>query len=98
MGLTCHHPPLPSKPGKQNWIDEQGGLPKYIDCRARAIFWEGNARGPDAVSRAIKISVGVTEDEAEGRRKVTPKVRAMAQAAVAEWNRKRAAARATPNK
>jgi hypothetical protein len=81
-----------------NWIEEQGGLPKYIDCRARAIYWSGSATGPEAVSRAIRIAVGVTEDEAAGKRNVTPKTRAMAQAAVAEWNRKRAAARATPNK
>jgi hypothetical protein len=98
VGLTCHHPPLPSKPGPDdNWIEQQGGLPKYIDCRARAIYWSGSATGPAAVSRAIRIAVGVTEDEAAGKRKVTPKTRAMAQAAVAEWNRKRAAARA-PNK
>jgi hypothetical protein len=58
----------------------------------------GQRHGPDAVSRAISIAVGVTEDEAAGKRNVTPKTRAMAQAAVAEWNRKRAAARATPNK
>jgi hypothetical protein len=99
MGLTCHHPPLPTKPGKNdNWIEEQGGLPKYIDCRARAIYWSGSATGPDAVSRAIRIAVGVTEDEAAGKRNVTPKTRAMAEVAIAEWNRKRAAARATPNK
>lgn len=95
MGLTCHHPPLPHKPGNQHtWVEEQGGLPKYIDCRARAIYWAGKARGPDAVSRAIRISVGVAEDEASGKRKVSAKTRAMAAAAIAEWNRKRAAAKA----
>lgn len=95
MGLTCHHPPLPEKPGNDdNWIDEQGGLPKYIDCRARAIFWEGKARGPKAISKAIKISVGVTRDEAEGRRKVTPRTRALAAAAIQKWDRMRARAKA----
>lgn len=97
MGLTCHHPPLPTKAGSgDNWLDKPGmHLPKYIDCRARAIYHEGPVKGPEGVSRAIRIAVGVTEDEAEGRRKVTPKTRAMAAAAVAEWNRMRAKARAT---
>lgn len=96
MGQTCHHPPLPTKPGKHdNWIEEQGGLPQYIDCRARAIYHEGPVKGPEGVSRAIRIAVGVTEDEAEGRRKVTPKTRAMAQAAIAKWNAMRARARAS---
>lgn len=96
MGLTCHHPPLPSKPGgHDNWVEEQGGLPKYIDCRARAIYHEGPVKGPEGVSRAIRIAVGVTEDEAEGRRKVSAKTRAMAAAAIAQWNKMRAKARAS---
>lgn len=92
MGLTCHHPPMPRKPGgRKNWVEETSGhLPKYIECRARAIYWESGVKD---VSRAIKIAVGVTEDEAEGRRKVSAKTRALAQAAVAEWNKMRAQAR-----
>jgi hypothetical protein len=101
MGLTCHHPPLPTKPGPDdNWIEttDPPGLPKYIDCRARAIYWSGSATGPAAVSRAIRIAVGVTEDEAAGKRNVTAKTKALAAAAIVIWNRKRAQARATPNK
>jgi hypothetical protein len=73
-------------------------LPKYIECRARAIYWSGSATGPAAVSRAIRIAVGVTEDEAAGKRNVTAKTKALAAAAIVIWNRKRAQARATPNK
>lgn len=101
MGLTCHHPPLPTKPGRDdNWIEttDPPGLPRYIDCRARAIYHEGPVKGSEGVSRAIRLAVGVTRDEAEGRRDVTPKTRAMARAAIAIWDRKRAQARATPNK
>jgi hypothetical protein len=96
VGLTCHHPPLPTKPGNQHtWVEETGGLPKYIECRARAIFWSGSGRGSADVSKAIEISVGVTRDEAEGRRKVTPKTRAMAEAAINKWDRMRARAKAS---
>jgi hypothetical protein len=89
--VACKHPPLPTKPGKQNWVDQQGGLPEMIDCVARAIYWESGVKD---VSRAIRIAVGKVEDWAAGKDNVTPKTRAKAQAAVASWNAKRARAKA----
>jgi hypothetical protein len=89
--MACKHPPLPNKPGT-NWVQQQGGLPEMMDCVARAIYWDGNIKD---VSRAVRIAIGKVEDWAAGKGKVTPETRAKAAAAVAEWNRKRAAAKAS---
>jgi hypothetical protein len=90
--MACNHPPLPRKPGT-NWVEEVGGLPEMMDCVARALYWTGEARGD--VSKAVRMAVGIVEDWAAGRRGVTAKTQARAAAAVAEWNAKRAKARAT---
>lgn len=90
--MACKHPPLPNKPGKKNWVEEQGGLPEFMDCVARAIYWEGNVKD---VSRAVRIAIGKVEDWAAGKGNVSPETRAKAVAAVAKWNAMRARARAT---
>jgi hypothetical protein len=90
--MACNHPPLPNKPGT-NWVEKQGGLPEMMDCVARAIYWSPG--GVRDVSRAVRIAVGKVEDWAAGKGNVTPQTRAKAAAAVAEWNRKRAAAKAS---
>jgi hypothetical protein len=89
--MACKHPPLPNKPG-HNWVEQQGGLPEMMDCVARAIYWDGKIKD---VSRAVRIAIGKVEDWASGKGKVTPQTRAKAAAAVAEWNKKRAAAKAS---
>lgn len=63
-----------------------------MDCVARAIYWDGKIKD---VSRAVRIAIGKVEDWAAGKGNVTPQTRAKAAAAVAEWNRKRAAAKAS---
>jgi hypothetical protein len=89
---ACKHPPLPNKPGT-NWVQQQGGLPQMMDCVARALYWEGSAKGD--VSKAVRMAVGIVEDWAAGRRGVTAKTQAKAAAAVASWNAKRARAKAS---
>lgn len=89
--MACKHPPLPTKPGKQNWVDKAGGLPSMIDCVARALHWDGGK----PVSKAIEMAVGIVKDWAEGRRGAKPATVAKAQAAVASWESKRARSHAT---
>lgn len=90
--MACNHPPLPNRPGT-NWVEQAGGLPEMIDCVARAIYHTGRSQGD--VSKAVRMAVGVVEDWAAGRRGVTAKTQAKAATAVAEWNAKRAKAKAS---
>lgn len=78
---SCNHPPLPNKPGATNWVEKRGGLPKEIDCVARALH---HGRGK-SVSKAIEMAVGVVRNWAEGKGKVKPDTRARAAAAIARW-------------
>jgi len=84
---TCRHPPLPHH-GKMNWVKEQGGLPREIDCVARALF---HGRGMDE-SKAVQEAVGKVEDWAKGQDNVSAATRARCQAAIARWEAMRAAA------
>lgn len=91
------HPPLPNKPGATNWVEEAGGLPKYIDEIARAIYWEGSIKGPKGVSRAIRIAVGRVRKWAAGIG-VNKDTQAKAAAALAQWEAKKAKANTTVKK
>lgn len=95
--MVCKHPPLPTKPGgPDNWIEatKPKGLPPMIDCVARAIYWDGKAKGPDGVSRAVRIATGKVEDWAQGRGGVKPDTIAKARAAVEILHAKQAQAKA----
>lgn len=89
--MACKHPPLPNKPG-DNWVSKQGGLPEMIDCVARAIFHSGKSKGD--VSKAVQLAVGAVENWASGQGNVTPRTRAKAEAAVAEFKAKAAKSKA----
>lgn len=86
------------KPGKSNWVDAVGGLPKYIESIASSLVTK---RGISR-SRAIAIAVNMVKKMAttgratnlKGNPKVSPAVRSAAIAAVADWERKKAQARA----
>jgi hypothetical protein len=78
-------------PGKQNWLDEVGGLPEYICEVARSIHLE---RGK-SISNAIQIALGTVQRWARGQGNVNADTRAKAVAALAEWTAKRAKAKAT---
>lgn len=70
---------------KKNWVENAGGLPKYIRMVAHAMIKKGHDK-----SKAIGMAVGIVRNWAEGKGDVTPKVRAAAQKAIAEWEAKKA--------
>jgi hypothetical protein len=76
-------------PGKNNWIEEEGGLPEYICEVARSIH-----RGGKSVSRSIAIAVGQIKNWAHGKGEVNADTRAKAAAALAQWTRMKAARKA----
>lgn len=91
---VCHHPPIPKSPGK-NWIERipGGHIPKEIECVARALYHSpGRASGDK--SKAYQMAVGVAEDWAAGRRKISKEKQAKYVAAVAKWQALRAASHA----
>lgn len=78
---------------KHNWVEDVGGLPNYICQVARGI-----ARGGRSLDSAIPIAIGTMKNWAAGNGDVSAAVRARAAAALAEWEEKRAKAKAMPNK
>lgn len=73
------HRPLKNKPGVSNWVEEAGGLPRYIKRVARHIRSDSGY----TESRAIAAAISQTKKRAaEGN--------AEAIAAIAEWNRMKA--------
>lgn len=82
---------LAKKAGKNNWVEEEAvnGLPEYICRIARAIHRDGS----HSVSQSIAIAVNRVKVWASGGGGVTAKTRAQAAKAVAEWERKKAAAK-----
>lgn len=80
-----------AKDGKKNsnWVEKSGGLPNYICEIARSIH---RKRGLP-VSRAIAIAVGVVKRWAKGGGDVDASTQAKAAAAVASWEKKKAATR-----
>ena len=81
--------PLPGdKPGKHdNWVDDVGGLPKYVRRVARELMKSGHPK-----SRAIAIAIGRIKVWAATSK--DPAVKAKAAAAVADWERKKMQAHA----
>jgi hypothetical protein len=77
---------------KKNWVDKVGGLPKYIREVAKGIR-KSNPSWSE--SRRIATAVNQIKRWAAGGGNVTAKTRAKAAAALAEWEAKKAAAKAT---
>lgn len=90
-GLRHDFSPLGTSP---NWVTKVGGLPLFVRDVAHALMRE---RGMTE-SRAIATALGVMQNWASGRGKVSAKTRAKAAEALAQWERKKAEAHATPNK
>jgi hypothetical protein len=82
-------------PGKQNWVDRAGGLPRYIERIASHVHDKGKSIGHSiaiAVNAAKKMCA--TGDlNWSGKQSVNSGSRAAACKAVAEWEAKKAAAR-----
>jgi hypothetical protein len=77
-----------------NWVARAGGLPHYIQHIAHDLV---EKRGlPESV--AIAMAIGIVKRWARGGGNVTPKTRALAAEAVAQWEAMRARARAKPGK
>lgn len=81
------HKDIPNKPGKTNWVEQEGHLPNYIERVAKHI----KADSGYTTSRAIAAAVSQTKKRAA-------KGNAEAAAAIAQWMRMRASAKARPNK
>lgn len=81
------HPSLDRKPGVSNWVDQEGDLPSYIDRIAKHIHSDSGLSRSHAIAAAVNR---VKELAAKGN--------AQAIRAVAQWERKKASARARPNK
>lgn len=81
------HPDVPNKPGKANWVEQEGHLPRYIRRVAKHIIADSGY----TVSRAIAAAVSQTK-----KRAATGNAEAVA--AIAQWERMKASARARPNK
>jgi 2'-5' RNA ligase len=77
---------------KHNWVEDVGGLPNYICQVAQGIMKSGKS-----IDRAIPIAIGVMKNWAHGKGNVSAAVRARAAAALAEWDSKRARAKAKKN-
>lgn len=81
--------PIGEPGNRENWVDQVGGLPLYIRAIAHALIREGRSE-----SRAIAMAVAAVKRWARGGDDVTAKTRAKAAKAVAEWEAKKARARA----
>jgi len=84
---------LDTHPTKHNWVEDAGGLPQYICEIARAILRDGS--GTKDVGRAISIAVSRCKVWAAGGGNVDADTRAKAAKAVAEWEAKKAKAKAS---
>lgn len=94
------YPGLERKPGgPDNWVEAAGGLPDYIERIAKHLHYEKGM----SISRAIASAVNTVKRWARmgkvakhgdpHHKHVTAKTAALAAAAVAEWEAKRAAGR-----
>lgn len=92
------YPGLERKPGgPDNWVERAGGLPSYIERIAKHLHYEKGM----TISRAIASAVNTVKRWARmgkvakygdpNHKHVNPKTAALAAAAVAEWEAKRAA-------
>lgn len=70
----------------KNWVNKVGGLPLFARAIAHALMRDGHSE-----SEAIQLAIGVMKNWAAGEGKVTPKTRAKAAAAIAQWEAMKAA-------
>lgn len=98
MVSSTVYPGLERKPGgPDNWVERAGGLPSYIERIAKHLHYEKGM----SISRAIAVAVNTVKRWARmgkvakygdpNHKHVTAKTAALAAAAVAEWEAKKAA-------
>ncbi len=85
---------------RANWVEEEGGLPDYIDRIAKHLVDKGFP-----VSQAVPVAINAArrmcrsgELNFPGSQRANPGSRAQACAAIAQWDAMRARARARPNR
>lgn len=82
---------LERKPGKNdNWVESNGGLPRYIEKIADSLH---RKRG-FTISRAIATAVSMCKRWARGGENVNADTRVKAAAAIAQWEKMKASAKA----
>lgn len=81
---------LDRHPDKTNWVEEGGGLPKFIEDIADSIH---RKRGK-SISQAIQLAVAAVKRWARGGGNVNADTRAKAAEAVAAWEALKAKAHA----
>lgn len=81
------HPGLDRKPGVSNWVDQEGGLPNYIERIAKHIHSDSGLSIQHSIAAAV-----------ERVKVLAAKGNAQAIKALAEWEAKRSSAHARPNK
>lgn len=78
---------------KVNWVEKEGGLPRYIEKVAIGIMKSGKTR-----EQAIPIAISRIKRWAAGLDNVNKDTQAKASAALAQWLAMRAKAKARRNK
>jgi len=96
MASSRSLPSLDRSP-KENWVEQAGGLPDYIERIAKHLHFEEGM----TISRAIATAVNVVkrmcatgDTNWPGMQQVSPKSREQACQAVAEWEAMKAKSRA----
>jgi hypothetical protein len=80
---TCRHPPLPNHPDKTNWIEKYGGLPREVDCVARALHWgSGKSVGKQYGWRGAWLAIGP-----QGRATLSPTLEPVPPLLSQNWTR-----------
>ena len=74
---------------KKNWVESEGGLPRYIESVALGIMKSGKTR-----EQAIPIAISRIKRWAAGLDGVTKKTQMKSAAALALWEKMKASARA----
>lgn len=86
------YPDLERKPGnKDNWVEQAGGLPKYIERIAKHLHYEQGM----SIGRAIATAVNQCRKWAAGKGNTSAATKAKAAKAIAEWEAKKAKAKAS---
>lgn len=76
VGDDAHHNYSP----RDNWVDKRGGLPQYIREIRNGLVKDGHSE-----SEATQLAIAAVKRWARGGGNVSPKVRAAAAKAVAQW-------------
>lgn len=70
---------------RSNWVEQEGGMPRYMRMVRNALLREGHS-----MSRATALAVAAMKRWARGGDDVSPKVQAAAARALAQWEKMKA--------